>query len=308
MAHEEPPAPAEPENTARQKPRQEGQPGTTFKAMAASLPSWRVLGALGILVSILGSFIWSHAEDNPEIAALIHSRVFMSDRALALTLQRGRGSDDSPLNEQIFEELQYHLSETEETKKHLRDVAKDHSVRSYSGSRTYMRHIIPLISVRCLMLSDPILRRLVLDVLEEQDEQTVDCSDAQRLQDNAGLPFVDFSPLVLPFIAKADDDVDLAVYIDSHKIENNAIVVSVKEGRDLIELSTYPEAGLSLDSRVQDNYLSAKIEVPEGRSDHYVGISLNDTGRNMVFPTGDSIEGNHASFVISLFATVTITP
>ena len=280
----------------------------SIKEAAETLRSWGVYGGLAVLGGVFGSFVWSQAADDAEIPRLIHSHFLMSDEALALTLERGRGSGDSPLNKQIFRELQHHLNETEQTRNHLREVANRHSVRSYSGSRTYVRHLIPLVSVRCLVLSDPTLRQLLVDRRDNTNREDLNCSGAQNEGVSAWLPFADFSPLVLPFFAEVGDTVVLSVHIDSRRIELNGEASRLANGDELVRAFMYPKTELTFGAPVRENYLSKQIEIPKGRSDHYVSISLNERGQNSVYTTSDSDENNHAPYVISIFATVTVTP
>ena len=313
MAHEhspdppgEPPETVNPEETEGTHSGLGEQIGTFFGSagrVLISLPWTKSPGPLAVL-GIIGTIGWSHWQDDHEIPKLFHSNILMTEEALALSLQRGRQSPPSALNEQVSLEISHQLRQNSETKSYLLHVATSHSVRTYVGSRTYVRHEVPLFSLRCLMLSDPDIRQLIARTT--QDIQ--DCTDAEARKVSVLLPFVDLSPLVIPFVAKPGDDVVLSIYVDSHNIGKFGEETSVKYGHKLAQAHTYPKTPVKFNKVSRSNYLSANIDVPEEVADQFISISLNEQGRNMVDASGAMGRGGDEPYVISLFSTVTVTP
>ena len=313
MAHEHPPDPpgdpletVNPEEAEGTHSGLRGQIGTFFASagrVLGSLPWTKSPGPLAVL-GLIGTIVWSHWQNDHEIPKLFHSNILMTEEALALSLQRGRDSQTSVLNEQVSLEISHQLRNNSETRSYLLHVATSHSVRTYVGSRTYVRNKVPLFSLRCLMLSDPGIRQLI----SRTNEDIQDCTDAEARKVSVLLPFVDLSPLVIPFAAKPGDDVVLSVYVDSHKIGNFGEETSVKRGHELVQAHTYPRTPVKFNEVSRLNYLSANIDVPEEAADQFISISLNEQGRNMVDALGAVGEGGDEPYVISLFSTVTVTP
>ncbi len=290
---------------------------------ARSKPFWKrgtVIGSgVGILIVATGwlASLWM---DEPEIPRIVHSNVLLSDRALALTLQRGRSDADrvSPLNTEIHEQVKSHLQTNDVTKQFLYDIAAKHGTLTYSGSRTYLKHRVPIGSVACLMLSEPEMRELLRVSSDAAPGAVQAMSNAcTKPPDNAEQPgggngltiaFTDFSPLVIPFRANGGDQVELIVRVLAHRQEPGIGFVADENGHRLVQATLYPDTAIDLGDPPESNVLRTTFQVQPGRDRHSVAVFLNDAGEARVDSDKNPEVTADQEFVVSLFVTLTVTP
>ncbi len=295
----------------------EGRISTVEGAVSSAKKPWFRRGgflgsAAGVLI-VIGGWLSGLWMDEPEIPRIVHSNLLLSDRALALTLARGRGDPDrvSPLNTEIHEQVKAHLQNDEATKTYLFDIAAAQGVLTYSGSHTYLKHYVPFGSVACLMLSDPDMRDLLLASSDAAPravrDKTRACTTAQSATAGRTIGFSDFSPLVVPFQASAGDTVEISVRVLAQR-PDPAGFVEYSKGHELFEAVLFPDTPITFDPPVHTNIVQAKVDVPQGRDRHQIAVYLNEAGEEKVDSDKNPNLDRDQEFVVSLFVTVKVIP
>ena len=302
-----------------------------FARTETTLPVYRrksVLGGFFAVLAILSVWFSTHFTEDPEIPRLVHKNILLSDKALALILERGRTTNNSPLNQEVAAEFHHNIEHNNVTQSHLYAIVNRDSVRTYSNSRIYVEHQIPIGSLRCLMHADPALKAIFLAASAREFEAMApsqemeakissglgifsDCDSPSGAGALVMIPFTDFTPTTVPFFAKTGDEVLLSLHIDARRIDPNMDIVTLAEGHDLlVEAVLFPNTEIQFSNSVRDNHLEARIIIPKGRLDHYVTVSLTEKGAEKVSPTPNAeIDGTRGkTFIIQIIATVTVRP
>ena len=272
-------------------------------------PFWKnikVLTPIAAVVFVVVGYIASLWADDPEIPRILHSKVLLTDRALALTMKRARedGDDSYELNGEFKTQFKEHLV-VDDTKLFFADLASKHGLRTYSGAETYSVQTVPLGRLGCLIIDDSEMREvLVSATATAPDTFTALEQSCMGVRESTEVRFADFSTLVVPFHANTKDHVELFVRVHAFDPREGA---KLTETEGLIEAVLFQGSPIEF-VEVKDDVYKAKLELREEETRHAVAIDLTDIGQARVDSSRNEGGDITKEYIITLFATVIVTP
>lgn len=300
-------------------------------------PWYKTGGFKGSAIGILAAFgLWAYSffQSDPELPRLLHQNLLMSDKALALMIQRDIDNPESTnvLSKQVgrkadvrlkADDAQEHISNiamevfnSEPSQKKIYKIAATQAARTYSEARIFRRQELSLGSVRCQMISDPelwnLLSKVKLDIpnvpphrIPALTQLENACEGEANNPSNVIVPFFNTSPMVIPYIANPGDDVEVEVQVISNSWDENGNLDRSANGQAFLEVThEQPNradgGGIAFAEQDQGNVFRKSFEAPSGDKSHLVFVQLSDRGLQKLSGKDDTL--------IVVFATVTVLP
>ena len=268
--------------------------------------NWKALTPVGVIGGVvLGALLWLWTEV-PQIAQVVHHKLLRTHSALAMSLEEGRQDTDADqtLNKALKSEFETNLA-VDETQAFLTKLAMSKGLRTYSGSHSYKAVSVPLGRISCLLMADSEMRDVFMATSDAAADRIFQLdTSCLSTQKGTELHVTDFSPLYVPFHAKTGDTVELVVRVRAN--DPNSPTVH-EDASSMIEAVVYKGQPVTFE-RIEDNLVRATLKLPDSLRRHVVSIQLNRKGELLVDPTRSGFSAQANPMVVSLFATIIVTP
>lgn len=275
-------------------------------------PFWRrgtVLTSGFASVALVAGWLWSAYSVDSPFPMYVHRNVLLTEPAIAQTLRLASAdaSHKSPAYDAIGAVVSTHVEQDPDTRTRIEATARRSAVRTFNGSKTFLPQELSSVGLGCLLSLDP---AFVEVIGADPGKMAALCDRPAEAQVSISIPFVESSPLYIPFAALPGDTVNLSVKVLATQQDNadvefkrplDAITIQLNEVEEALDLTPSPDAKEGRHSHA----------APDGGPVYYYAISLSQRGYQMVGfapPEDEQSMAIPALFTITVSATVTVEP
>jgi len=195
-----------------------GENTRAVRAMQASIatlqkPIWKrptVLGGAFAVFALAAGWVWSSYSADSPFPMFVHRNVLLTEPAIAQTLRLAAADEDykSVAYDAIGDVVAEQVTRDGETRATIVGVALRHGQRTYNEAKTFFPTKLNSIGLGCLLALD---QGYVAAIGADPARMRALCGRSAQEQVVVSLPYIDTSPLRIPFAASAGDKVRLTL-------------------------------------------------------------------------------------------------